>query len=60
MIKRIDKFSSVSGIVMNKQKKNEGIWLDKDNPRDSISEIKWSDEPVESLGIYFGMDKKTC
>ena len=57
VLKEIDKFSFASGIVMNKQK-TEGIWLGKDNPRDSVSEIKWSDEPVKSLGMYFGKDKK--
>ena len=52
VLKEIDKFSSVSGIVMNMQK-TEGIWLGNDNQRDLVGEIKWSDEPVKSLGIYF-------
>ena len=38
---------------MNKLK----IWLGKDNPRDSVSDIKWFEKPVESLGIYFIKDK---
>ena len=57
VLKEIDKFSSVSGIVMNKQK-TEGIWLGNDNQRDLVVEMKWSDEPVKSLGIYFGNYKK--
>ena len=57
VLKEIDKFSSVSAIVINKRK-TEGIWLCNDNQRDLVDEIKWSDEPVKSLGVYFGKDKK--
>ena len=46
---------------MNKtkqKKKTEGIWLGNDNQRDLVGEIKLSDKPVKSLGIYFGKDRK--
>ena len=57
VLKEIDKSSSVSGIVMNKQK-TKGICLGNGNERDLVGEIKWSDKPVKSLGIYFVKDKK--
>ena len=42
---------------MNKQK-TEGIWLGKNLPRNLENLIKWSNEPIKSLGIYFEKDKK--
>ncbi len=53
----IERFSSVSGIVLNKSK-TDGIYLGRQNQIDIDTGIKWSDEPVKSLGIYFGKNKK--
>ena len=54
----IDKFSDVSGITVNIDK-TEGLWLGPNQPiLDHKVMIKWSNEPVKSLGIHFGKDKK--
>ena len=42
---------------MNEQK-TEGIWLGKNEPANAIRKTKWSNEPVKSLGIYFGTNEK--
>ena len=54
----ICKFSNVSGITVNNDK-TEGLWLGpgKSNMEQRVM-INWSNEPVKSLGIHFGKDKK--
>ena len=53
----IDKFSAASGIVLNRTK-TEGIYLGGNNTVNLNKSVKWSNEPVKSLGIYFGKNKK--
>ena len=49
-LSEIERFSLVSGIVLNKVKTQGIILLN--------SDIKWTNEPVKCLGIYFGRDKE--
>ena len=48
VLKEIDKFSSVSGIVMNKKKTKQKKTKTKKKKKDLVGEIKWSEEPVKS------------
>ena len=57
VMQEIERFSAVSGIRLNKQK-TEGMWLGKNKPRNLNPDLKWTDNPVKCLGIYFGRDKK--
>ena len=56
----IEIFGSFSGLILNRNK-TEGIWVGKlKHCKDNIEGIKWTEEPVKVLGIYFGHDKKYC
>ena len=57
VLNEIEKFSTVSGITLNKSK-TEGIYLGNSNITDLNPNIKWTNSPVKSLGIYFGKCKK--
>ena len=55
-IKVIEKFSTVSGINLNKNK-TKAMWLGEICPVETIGNINWSDTFVKSLGIYFSKNK---
>jgi hypothetical protein len=41
--------------------KTEGIWIGKlKNCKDKIRGIKWTQNPVKALGIFFGHNKEEC
>ena len=56
VITAIERFGKTSGLMMN-LKKSEGMWLGNTMPSDIDNNIRWTDKPVKSLGIYFGKDK---
>ena len=41
---------------MNKQK-TEAMWLGENKPPDISNDIKWTEDPIKCLGIYFGKNK---
>ena len=54
----IEIFGSFSGLILNRNK-TEGIWIGKlKNCKDKIRGIKWTQNPVKALGIFFGHNKK--
>ena len=58
LFKLLDFFRSVSGLKINCTK-TEGMWIG--SARHSKSKpfgIKWPDEPIEALGVYFTYDIK--
>ena len=61
----LQQFENCSGLRIN-QSKSEILWLGSLRQRkDSILNLKLSDEPVYALGVYFSYDeelatKKTC
>ena len=58
LFKLLDFFRSVSGLKINCTK-TEGMWIG--SARHSISKpfgIKWPDEPIKALGVYFTYDIK--
>ena len=59
-VKIIENFSKVAGPKLNKDK-CEGIWLGTlKNMPDTYAGIKFSNEPIKCLGIFFGHDKHGC
>ena len=41
--------------------KSEGIWVGKlKHSKDRIEGIKWSENPIKALGVYFGNNKEEC
>jgi hypothetical protein len=49
----IEIFGSFSGLILNRNK-TEGIWIGKlKNCKDKIRGIKWTQNPVKALGIFF-------
>ena len=53
-------FGSFSGLILNRNK-TEGIWIGKlKYCKDKIRGIKWTQNPVKALGIFFGHDKEEC
>ena len=56
----IEIFGSFSGLILNRNK-TEGIWIGKlKNCKDKIRGIKWTQNPVKALGIFFGHNKEEC
>ena len=56
----IEIFGSFSGLILNRNK-TEGIWIGKlKNCKDKIRGIKWKQNPVKALGIFFGHNKEEC
>ena len=50
-------FGSFSGLILNRNK-TEGIWIGKlKNCKDKIGGIKWTQNPVKALGIFFGQER---
>ena len=57
MLKIVEKFGSVSGLKLNKEK-TEGIFLGKNKGKSKTHEnIRWVDQ-VKSLGFNFGANTK--
>ena len=58
LISVLQQFKNCSGLRIN-QSKSEILWLGSLSQRkDSILNLKLSDEPVYSLGVYFSYDEK--
>jgi len=56
----IEIFGSFSGLILNRNK-TEGIWIDKlKKTKVKIGGIKWTQNPVRALGIFFGHNKEQC
>ena len=56
----IEIFGSYSGLKLNRNK-TEGIWIGKlKNCKDKYEDIKWTENVVKCLGVYFGHNKKVC
>ena len=56
----LEVFKNLSGLVINSSK-TEGMWIG--SSRDKTSKpfgIKWPDEPVKALGVYFSYDIWFC
>jgi len=55
----IEEFGNLSGFKLNKNK-TEGIWLGRlKHTKDKYENISWTNDPVKSLGVYFGY-KSQC
>ena len=53
----VEEFGDVSGLKLN-IKKTEGLWLGRGrNRNDTLGNIKWSNNNIKALGIYFGYNK---
>ena len=56
----IEEFGNLSGLKLNKNK-TEGIWLGRiQHTKDKYENIIWTNEPIKSLGVYFGNNKTQC
>ena len=56
----IEIFESFSGVILNRNN-TEGIWIGKlKNCKDKIEGIKWTQNPVKALSIFFGYNKEEC
>jgi hypothetical protein len=56
----IEEFGNLSGLKLNKNK-TEGIWLGRlKHTKDKYENITWTNEPIKSLGVYFGYNKTQC
>ena len=57
LISKIQAFSGMSGLEINKSK-TEALWLGKWKDRkDKPLGFKWSENPILALGVYFSYDK---
>ena len=63
VLNEIEIFGSFSGLLMNKDK-TEGLWIEKlKHCKDKVCVcvvvvgIKWTDKPVKTLGINFGLEE---
>ena len=53
----VEEFGDVSGLKLN-IKKTEGLWLGRGrNRNDTLGNIKWPNNNIKALGIYFGYNK---
>ena len=58
VFKDFEDFSRISGLHLNKTK-TEGMWIGRNRLEgDKISEIRWTDNGIRILGIYFSYDEK--
>jgi hypothetical protein len=56
----IEEFGNLSGLKLNKNK-TEWIWLGRlKHTKDKYENIIWTNEPIKSLGVYFGYNKTQC
>ena len=54
----VEDFGNVSGLKLN-IRKTEGLWLGRGrNRNDTLGEIKWDNNSIQALGIYFGYNKQ--
>ena len=52
----IEFFGTFSGLMINRNK-TEGLWIGKlKHSKDKVENIKWTNKPIKSLGIYYGHD----
>jgi hypothetical protein len=59
-INEIEIFGSFSGLILNRNK-TEGILIGRlSNCKDKIGVINWTENPVKTLGIFFGHNKEEC
>jgi len=58
-ISEIKRFGEVAGPQINANK-TTGVWLgvEKHNIQKEVGGIRWSSDPVKTLGVYFGHDAK--
>ena len=50
----IEIFSTFSRLMINRNK-TEGLWIGKlKQSKDKVENIKWTNKPIKSLGIYYG------
>jgi hypothetical protein len=54
----IEIFGSFSGLILNRNKTEGIIWIGK--LKDKIRDIKWIQNLVKALGIFFGHNKEKC
>ena len=56
----IEIFGNFSGLMINKNK-TEGLWIGKlKHSKDKEENIKWTNKPIKTLGIYYGHDYIEC
>ena len=56
----IEIFGNFSGLMINRNK-TEGLWIGKlKHSQDKEENIKWTNKPIKSLGIYYGHDYIEC
>jgi hypothetical protein len=49
-----------SGLMINRNK-TEGLWIGKlRHSKDKVENIKWTNKPIKSLGIYYGHNYIEC
>ena len=54
----IEIFGNFSGLMINRNK-TEGLWKLK-HSKDKEENIKWTNKPIKTLGIYYGHDYIKC
>ena len=56
----IEIFGNFSGLMINRNK-TEGLWIGKlKHSKDKEENIKWTNKPIKTLGIYYGHDYIEC
>ena len=56
----IEIFGTFSGLMINRNK-TEGLWIRKlRHSKDKVENIKWTNKPIKTLGIYYGHDYIEC
>ena len=56
----IEIFGNFSGLMINRNK-TEGLWIGKlKHNKDKEENIKWTNKPIKTLGIYYGHDYIEC
>ena len=56
----IEIFGNFSGLMINRNK-TEGLWIGKlKHSKDKEENIKWTNKPIKTLGIYYGHDHIEC
>ena len=58
LFKLLNTFEILSGLMVNCSK-TEGMWIgSKRHDKEKPFGIKWPDEPIKALGVYFTYDQK--
>jgi hypothetical protein len=56
----IEMFGTFSGLMIHIDK-TEGLWIGKlKHSKDKVENIKWTNKPIKSLGIYYSHDYIEC